>query len=114
MKLENSKHLYLIKSLIEQITQTLTKNSEVSRSVAHTTGFLRDTRQLFSASGELISNKTIKNFVSHQPFLNEVQSRNVQCEYISEIERVKYPERYNLDPKVYKLINAINWKIASR
>lgn len=77
--------MYLIKVLIEQITQTLTRDSDVSYSVAIATGYLRDTKQMFAPSGELINNKTLKTFASHQPFLNEIQSQGVTCKYISEI-----------------------------
>ena len=53
-------------------------------------------------------------FAAFQPFLNSVQSEGVKCEYAAEVEKAKTPLYYKMDPKIYKLINAINWKIASR
>ena len=48
------------------------------------TPLLRDIKYMFNQSGELISSKPLKIFASFQPFLNDEQSRNVQCSLISD------------------------------
>lgn len=67
---KNSKLQQLLRVLIEQITQTLTKNVEVSNQMAYYTPLLRDTKYMFSQGGEMINSKTLKTFASFQPFLN--------------------------------------------
>ena len=79
---KNSKLQLLLRILIEQITQTLTKNKDISNQLAYYTPLLRDTKYMFNQGGEIINSKTLKTFASFQPFLNEQQSRGVDSPYI--------------------------------
>ena len=79
LKEKNSKTLNLIKVLAEQIVQTLTKNKEISEQMALMTSFLRDTKYLFNQGAEIINAKSLKIFATFQPFLNDIQSENVDC-----------------------------------
>ena len=55
----NSKTITLVKILIEQITQTLTKGREISEQVALMTSFLRDTKYLFLSIYRFISKQSL-------------------------------------------------------
>ena len=48
---KNFKLLHLLKILIQQITQTLTKNSELSNQMAIHTPLMRDVKYMFSQGG---------------------------------------------------------------
>jgi hypothetical protein len=48
LKEKNIKTLSLIKILLEQIVQTLTKGKDISEQVALITSYLRDTKYLFN------------------------------------------------------------------
>lgn len=113
IKEKNSKTLNLVKILIEQIVQTLTKNKDISEQTALVTSFLRDTKYLFNQGSEIINSKSLKVFATFQPFLNEIQSENVDCRYIAEKEKLKNPLKYGISPKTFKIISKINQNIAS-
>lgn len=59
-----------MKIFLQQITQTLTKNVEVSNEMAYYTPLLRDTKYMFNQGGEMINSKSLKVFAFFQPFLN--------------------------------------------
>lgn len=103
----------MIKILIEQITQTLTKNRDISEQIAHVTTFLRDTKYLFNQGTEVINSKSLKIFATFQPFLNDNQSENVDCRYISEREKLKNPLKYGINPKTFKILNKINQEMVT-
>ncbi len=77
------------------------------------TSFLRDTKYLFNQGSEIINSKSLKVFATFQPFLNEIQSENVDCRYISEKEKLKNPLKYGISPKTFKIVSRINQDIAS-
>ena len=109
----NSKTLNLLKLLAEQIAQTLTKNKDISEQMALMTSFLRDTKYLFNQGTEIINAKSLKIFATFQPFLNDIQSENVDCSYISEKEKLKNPLKYGINPKTFKLLSNINKSIVT-
>ena len=114
MNEKNSKTLHLLKILAEQIVQTLTKNKDVSEQMAFITSFLRDTKYLFNQGIEIINAKSLKVFATFQPFLNEIQSENVDCTYISEKEKLKNPLKYGINPKTFKILSTINKNIVTK
>ena len=114
MNEKNSKTLHLLKILTEQIVQTLTKNKDVSEQMAFITSFLRDTKYLFNQGIEIINAKSLKVFATFQPFLNEIQSENVDCTYISEKEKLKNPLKYGINPKTFKILSTINKNIVTK
>jgi hypothetical protein len=72
---------------------------------------MRDTKYLFNQGTEIINSKSLKIFATFQPFLNELQSENVDSKYISEREKLKNPFKYGINPKIYKLLSKVNNQI---
>ena len=56
----------------------------------------------------------MKVFATFQPFLNEIQSENVDCTYISEKEKLKNPLKYGINPKTFKILSTINKNIVTK
>jgi hypothetical protein len=82
---KNSKQLLLVKILLEQILQTITKNKTISDRVALSTSLLKDVKYIFNPAGEVLNTKSLKQFAScYQPFLNNVQSEGVDSEIVAE------------------------------
>lgn len=48
---KNYKIQHLLRILIQQVTQTLTKNTDLSNEMANFTPFLRDTKYMFNQGG---------------------------------------------------------------
>ena len=114
IKETNIKLISLFRILIEQITQTLTKNKDLSNHMAYYTPLLRDTKYMFNQSGEIISSKPLKIFASFQPFLNDEQSKGVDSISISEIEKLKNPLKYGIEPKMFKILDSIQTTLLSK
>ena len=110
---KNFKLLHLLKILVQQITQTLTRNSELSNQMAIYTPLMRDVKYMFSQGGEIIGSKPLKMFVSFQPFLNEEQSRNVESEFVCESEKILNCSD-GVDPFLFTLIQEANRILNSR
>ena len=69
---------------------------------------------MFNQSGEIISSKPLKIFASFQPFLNDEQSKGVDSIYISEIEKLKNPLKYGIEPKMFKILDSIQTTLLSK
>jgi hypothetical protein len=74
--------------------------------MANYTPLLRDTKYMLNQGGEMINSKTLKTFASFYPFLNYQQSKGVDSPYICESEKIKQPKKYNISPKLFKLIDS--------
>lgn len=74
---------------------------------------MRDTKYLFNQGTEIINAKSLKIFATFQPFLNEIQSENVDCSYIAEKEKLKHPLKYGINPKTFKILSDINKAIVT-
>ena len=104
---KNCKLLHLLRILIQQITQTMTKNPELSEQMAYYTPFIRDVKYMFTQGGEIIGSKPLKQFVSFQPFLNGQQSQGVDSSLICESEQIIKCSN-GIDPFLFCLINRVN------
>lgn len=107
------KQSVLMKLLIQQLTQSVTRDSRLSEQLAVYSPLLRESRFLFNPSKELVNPKTLKIFASFEPVLNAQQSAGVSnCQFVSDVAKVADPKRYGLDVKVHKLINTVSCKIS--
>lgn len=77
------------------------------------TPLMRDVKYMFSQGGEIIGSKPLKMFVSFHPFLNDEQSRGVQCALASESEKIVNCLG-GLNPELFELINKANSVLMSR
>ncbi len=109
------KQLVLIKILLEQILQTVTKSKAASHRVSLSTSLLKDVKYIFNPAGEVLNTKSLKQFAScYQPFLNNVQSEGVQdCDFIAEREKLKNMKKFAIDPKTCKLLNRLSLSMPS-
>jgi hypothetical protein len=53
----------------------------------------------------------LKIFATFQPFLNDNQSEDVDCRYISEHEKLKNPLKHGINPKTFRVLTRINQEI---
>jgi|JI6StandDraft_1071083.scaffolds.fasta_scaffold09415_11 hypothetical protein len=106
------KQSVLLRLLIQQLTQSVTRDGRLSEQLAVFSPLLRETRFLFNPSRELVNPKTLKIFASFEPVLNVQQSEGVEnCQFISDVLKVNDPKKYGIDVKVHRLVNTVSSKI---
>lgn len=67
----------------------MTKDPISSYRASLSTSLLKDLKYIFNPAGEVLNTKSLKQFASYQPFLNNVQSEGVNSDIISEREKLK-------------------------
>lgn len=107
------KQSVLLKLLVQQITQAITRDSRLSDQLAVYSPLLREIRFLFNPSRELVNPKALKIFASFEPVLNMQQSEGVEdCRFVSDVLKVANPKKFGLDIMLHKVINTVSCKIA--